>query len=134
MQRGLILNSGNYVTSLLALQAYKFLYSKRLAECGLPAEAIHYVEVIAGSILQQPTNYTASFIKEVYELGNQLKYHDPVYSSGEGEGVELTDPLWLHSLYNVIHSYNVSTCMSHCLTPQCHRTFNSYSVLGTKDI
>lgn len=97
------------VASLLALQAFKYLYAKRLAEFGMPAEAIHYVEVIAGSILQQPTRYSASFIKEVYELGNQLKYHDPLYSNGEGEMGELEDPSWLHGLHNVIHNYNVST-------------------------
>jgi hypothetical protein len=65
--------------------------------------------VIAGSILQQPTSYSASFVKEVYELGNQLKYHDPLYSSGEGEAVELADPVWLNDLHKVIHNYNVST-------------------------
>jgi hypothetical protein len=97
------------VTSFLASQAFKYLYAKRLAEFGMLAEAVHYVEVIAGSVLEQPTSYSASFIKEVYDLGDQLKYYDPLYSSREGETVELADPSWLHGLHNVIYNYSVST-------------------------
>lgn len=92
---------------LTASQAFKYLYAKRLAEFGMLAEAIHYVEVIAGAILQQPTSYSASFTKEVYELGDQLKFYDPVYSNGDGEAVELADPSWLRGLHSVIHNYNV---------------------------
>jgi len=80
------------------------------------AEAIHYVEVIAGAILQRPTCYSVGFTKEVYELGDQLKYYDPVYNNGDGEAVELADPSWLRGLHNVIHNYNVSTILvKHCL-------------------
>jgi hypothetical protein len=75
------------------------------------AEAIHYVEVIAGAILQRPTSYSASFTKEVYELGDQLKYYDPVYNNGDGDAVELADPSWLHGLHTVIDNYNVSTLL-----------------------
>lgn len=88
-------------------QAFKYLYAKRLAEFGMLAEAIHYVEVIAEAILQRPTSYSASFTKEVYELGDQLKYYDPVYSNGDGEAVELADPSWLHGLHSVIDNYNI---------------------------
>jgi hypothetical protein len=85
------------------------LYAKRLAEFGMQAEAVHYVEVIAGAILQRPTGYSASFVKEVYDLGNQLKYYDPLYSKREGETVELADPSWLHGLHIVVYNYSVST-------------------------
>jgi hypothetical protein len=88
-------------------QAFKYLYAKRLAEFGMLAEAIHYVEVIAGAILQRPTCYSVGFTKEVYELGDQLKYYDPVYNNGDGEAVELADPSWLRGLHNVIHNYNI---------------------------
>jgi hypothetical protein len=97
------------LTSFLASQAFKYLYAKRLAEFGMLAEAVHYVEVVAGSVLDRPTSYSASFIKEVYDLGDQLKYCDPLYSSREGETVELADPSWLHGLHNVIYNYSVST-------------------------
>jgi hypothetical protein len=96
-------------TSFLASQAYKCLYAKRLAELGMLAEAVHYVEVIAGAILQQPTSYSASFVKEVYDLGDQLKYYDPLYRSREGETVELADPSWLRGLHSVVYNYSVST-------------------------
>jgi hypothetical protein len=96
-------------TSFLASQAFKYLYAKRLAEFGMLAEAVHYVEVIAGSVLEQPTSYSASFVKEVYDLGDQLKYYDPLYSSREGETIELADPSWLRGLQNVIYTYSVST-------------------------
>jgi hypothetical protein len=90
-------------TSFLASQAFKHLYAKRLAEFGMQAKALHYVEVIAGSVLEQPTSYNASFIKEVYDLGDQLKSYDPLYR------VELADPSWLRGLHNVIYNYSVST-------------------------
>lgn len=99
----------NYFHFNAISQAFKYLYAKRLAEFGMLAEAIHYVEVIAGAILQRPTSYSAGFTKEVYELGDQLKYYDPVYSNGDGETVELADPSWLRGLHSVIHNYNVST-------------------------
>lgn len=96
-------------TSSLAPQAYKYLYATRLAEFGMLTEAVHYVEVIAGSVLEQPASYSASFAKEIYDLGDQLKYCDPLYSSREGETVELADPSWLHGLHSVIYNYSVST-------------------------
>lgn len=96
-------------TSFLASQPFKYLYAKRLAEFGMLVEAVHYVEVIAGSVLERPTSYSASFIKEVYDLGDQLKYCDPLYNSREGETVELADPSWLCGLHNVIYNYSVST-------------------------
>ncbi|XP_069689503.1 protein transport protein Sec16A-like isoform X2 [Periplaneta americana] len=88
-------------------QAYKLLYAKKLSELGMPAEAIHYVEVIAETIQQGPSYYDISFIKQVYELGDQLKYHDPICNSGEGEDVNLSDPAWLSGVRNVIHNYNM---------------------------
>ncbi|XP_023718368.1 uncharacterized protein LOC111870357 isoform X4 [Cryptotermes secundus] len=88
-------------------QAYKYLYATRLAEFGMLTEAVHYVEVIAGSVLEQPTSYSGSFAKEIYDLGDQLKYCDPLYSSREGETVELADPSWLRGLHNVIYNYNI---------------------------
>jgi hypothetical protein len=95
--------------SFLASQAYKCLYAKRLAEFGMLAEAVHYVEVIAGAILQRPMGYSPSFVKEVYDLGDQLKYHDPLYSTREGETVEVADPSWLRALHSVVYNYSVST-------------------------
>jgi hypothetical protein len=96
-------------TPFLASQVYKYLYAKRLAEFGMLTEAVHYVEMIAGAILQRPMSYSASFVNEVYDLGDQLKYYDPLYSSREGETVELADPSWLRGLHSVVYNYSVST-------------------------
>jgi hypothetical protein len=84
-------------TSFLASQAFRYLYAKRLAEFGMLAEALHYVEVIAGSLLERPASYSASFMKEVYDIGDQLKFYDPLY------------PSWLRGLHGAICNYSVST-------------------------
>lgn len=110
-------------TSFLALQAFRYLYAKRLAEFGMLAEAVNYVEVIAGSVLKRPTSYSASFIKEVYDLGDQLKYCDPLYNSREGETIELADPSWLCGLQNVIYNYNVSTL---CIKQQFNLSVSTF--------
>ncbi|XP_066993642.2 protein transport protein Sec16A isoform X2 [Anabrus simplex] len=81
-------------------QPYKLLYAQRLAEYGMTLEALQYVEVIAKAVMTQPACYDLSFLQRVYELGNQLRYHDPVFSEGE-EG----DASWLLRLATTIEAY-----------------------------
>lgn len=78
--------------------------AKRLSEVGLLQEAVHYVEVIANTIVKFPTQYSPYFVQEVYNLGNTLKYYDPVYNSSEGI---VDDPEWLLQLLNVLNDYQV---------------------------
>lgn len=87
------------------------LIAKRLSEVGLVQEAVHYVEVIANSIAKHPSHYSPSFIQEVYDLGNVLKYFDPVYTSSES--VEDCDPEWLSHLLNILNDYQLGVIQQH---------------------
>lgn len=82
------------------------MVARRLAEVGMTQEAVHYVEVIANTIMKQPSLYSPPFIREVYDLGDMLKFSDPVYTSSESDG---TDPDWLQQLLPVLADYQVNT-------------------------
>ena len=75
---------------------------------GMASEAIHYVEVIAGSIVRQPSNFRIDFIRNILELGEKLKLQDPIYSNAEGFVDGMSDPNWLQELQNVLYKYEVS--------------------------
>lgn len=81
--------------------------ARRLTEVGLVQEAVHYVEVIANTIAKHPSNYAPHFIQEVYDLGNMLKYFDPVYNSSEAVEGSVSDPEWLLHLLNILNDYQV---------------------------
>nr|CAD7421679.1 unnamed protein product [Timema poppensis] len=84
-------------------QPYKLLYAQRLSEHGLTSEAAHYSEELAGTILKHPGQYPAMFLRQVYDLGDRLRYHDPLYSSADNQ----RDPEWLTALEAVITDYQV---------------------------
>lgn len=101
-------NLANSEFVLSHLQVYKLLIARRLAEVGALQEAVHYVEVIANTIAKQPSQYTPSFIQEVYDLGDMLKYFDPVYNNSEDVEDSNNDPEWLVHLLNILNDYQVS--------------------------
>lgn len=78
----------------------------RLVEANLLPEAVHYCEVVARLIVQNPQQYEASFIHDVAELGESLKFHDPFYSSG-GDLVSQGDPDWLLQIRPLSSDSNV---------------------------
>lgn len=85
--------------------------ARRLTEVGLLQEAVHYVEVIANTISKFPSQYAPYFIQEVYNLGNMLKYYDPVCNTNEGN---LNDPEWLLRLLNILNDYQVENRNRFC--------------------
>ncbi|XP_049846042.1 protein transport protein Sec16A-like isoform X1 [Schistocerca gregaria] len=87
-------------------EAYKLLYALRLAERGMVTEAIHYIEVLANTVMQSTIQYPLSFLKQIYDAGNLLKYSDPVYTSGVEDNTE-RDPAWLQELEKFILNYGV---------------------------
>ena len=89
-----------------SFQVYKLLIARRLTEAGNLQEAVHYVEVIANNIAKCPERFTPSFIQEVYDLGDMLKYFDPVYSNSEVTDAN-NDPGWLVQLLNILNDYQV---------------------------
>jgi len=78
--------------------------AKRLSEVGLSQEAVHYAEVISNTIMRQPSLYPAQFIQEIYDLGDMLKYSDPLYNGAASDG---GDPQWLTQLLPILADYQV---------------------------
>lgn len=50
------------------LQVFKFIYSCRLAEMGLAAQALQYCEVIARTILLQPHWYSLVLVSQLAQV------------------------------------------------------------------
>ncbi|CAG2067494.1 unnamed protein product, partial [Timema podura] len=94
--------------NLPQFQPYKLLYAQRLSEHGFTSEAAHYSEELAGTILKHPGQYPATFLRQVYDLGDRLRYHDPLYSSAENQ----RDPQWLTALEAVITDYQAGVLRS----------------------
>nr|CAD7455561.1 unnamed protein product [Timema tahoe] len=94
--------------NLPQFQPYKLLYAQRLSEHGFTSEAAHYSEELAGTILKHPGQYPATFLRQVYDLGDRLRYHDPLYSSAENQ----RDPQWLTALEAVITDYRAGVLRS----------------------
>ena len=69
-------------------------------------QALRYIEVISHTVLLNPGLYSAVLVRQLYELGNRLKYHDPLrLQSGE----EFTDPQWLTQLAVTAQALEVSS-------------------------
>lgn len=77
-------------------------------EVGLVQEAANYAEVISNTIAKHPSNFSPQFIQEVYDVGNMLKYSDPVYNNLESAEESNTDPEWLLRLLGVLNDYQVN--------------------------
>ncbi|KAL5012898.1 hypothetical protein ScPMuIL_011449 [Solemya velum] len=106
------------------LQCFKFLYACRLAEFGHLQEALHYCEVIGGYIQKTPACYQPTLVRQVYELGNRLKYFDAqrMQSSEDAE-----DPVWLINLQKIVQGHEDGSIqpMSGSVTPMEYGTTNS---------
>lgn len=83
--------------SLPSFQSYKLIYALRLAEAGLPQEALRYCEVISNVVEKSPT-FPVDFLSQVYNLASCLKYNDVHYNMCHGELSEMPDPDWLLAL------------------------------------
>ena len=89
------------------LQYYKYLYAIRLVDSGLAADALHYLEEIAAHIAKRPDDVSVdngikydSFVENLIQLAEQLKYLDPSYLMRDGEFGDMPDPEWLTAFRN----------------------------------
>lgn len=92
-------------------QPYKYLLATRLADFGLLEKSLAYLEKIAISILLRPSESQPDLVDSVCELGDRLKYCDPVEDPDVGEGDVDTprpDNSWLRDLKAIQRDYDVS--------------------------
>ncbi|XP_015433708.1 PREDICTED: protein transport protein Sec16A isoform X2 [Dufourea novaeangliae] len=85
--------------TLVDLQTFKFDLATKMADHGLIEKALLYIEQIAVNIVNEPSKYKKSFISAVYNLGDRIKYHDPVYKDSTEETITLT---WFNNLAEIV--------------------------------
>ncbi|XP_009867214.1 PREDICTED: protein transport protein Sec16B, partial [Apaloderma vittatum] len=79
---------------LLPFQVYKLLYASRLADHGLPAQALQYCEQIATMLLGQDTASHPILARQVAKLAERLKLSDPLLLEMPEQDQTL-EPDWL---------------------------------------
>uniref|UniRef100_A0A803Y7E9 Protein transport protein sec16 n=1 Tax=Meleagris gallopavo TaxID=9103 RepID=A0A803Y7E9_MELGA len=82
---------------LLPFQVYKLLYASRLADHGLPAQALLYCEQIASVLLQQDPNCHPVLAQQLTKLAERLKLCDPLLLEMPEQDPAL-EPEWLLQL------------------------------------
>ncbi|XP_078045741.1 endoplasmic reticulum export factor secretory 16 isoform X7 [Augochlora pura] len=85
--------------TLVDLQTFKFDLALKMMDHGLIEKALLYIEQIAVNITNEPSKYKKSFICAVYNLGDRIKYHDPVYKDSTDEAVTLA---WFDNLAEIV--------------------------------
>ncbi|XP_044309091.1 protein transport protein Sec16A isoform X3 [Varanus komodoensis] len=88
---------GTQPCCLPSFQVFKFLYACRLAEMGLSAQAFHYCEVIARTILRNPHCYSPVLIGQVIQISSRLRLFDP-QNKEKPEQELFIEPDWLLQL------------------------------------
>ncbi|NXU78332.1 SC16B protein, partial [Oreotrochilus melanogaster] len=82
---------------LLPFQVYKLLYASRLADHGLPAQALQYCEQIATALLGQGLARHPVLAQQVMKLAERLKLSDPLLLEMPEKDQNL-EPDWLEQL------------------------------------
>ncbi|KAM6261834.1 protein transport protein Sec16B-like isoform 2-T2 [Porphyrio hochstetteri] len=82
---------------LLPFQVYKLLYASRLADHGLPAQALQYCEQIATALLGQDPASHPVLAQQVMKLAERLKLSDPLLMDMPEQDQTL-EPDWLEQL------------------------------------
>ncbi|XP_076654050.1 endoplasmic reticulum export factor secretory 16 isoform X2 [Halictus rubicundus] len=85
--------------TLVDLQTFKFDLASKMMDHGLIEKALLYIEQIAVNIANEPSKYKKSFICSVYNLGDRIKYHDPVYKDSTDEVITVP---WFDNLAEIV--------------------------------
>ncbi|KAM4720589.1 protein transport protein Sec16A isoform 2-T2 [Anableps anableps] len=88
---------GSQPCSLPNFQVFKLIYACRLAEAGLSAQAFHYCEVIAKTVLLHPLYYSPVFISQIIQMSEKLRFFDPQLKERPEQELFI-EPQWLSSL------------------------------------
>ncbi|XP_058699292.1 protein transport protein Sec16B [Poecile atricapillus] len=82
---------------LLSFQVYKLLYASRLADHGLPAQALQYCEHISTALLRRDPAAHPVLARQVVRLAERLKLSDPLLLEMPEQDQAL-EPDWLEQL------------------------------------
>ncbi|XP_044530826.1 protein transport protein Sec16B [Gracilinanus agilis] len=88
---------GRPTSFIPSFQVYKLLYASRLADFGLPSQALHYCEGISSVLLNQTESSHPVLLAELIKLSEQLKLSDPLLLERRHRGKE-QEPEWLVKL------------------------------------
>lgn len=91
--------------TLVELQTFKFNMAIKMVDHGLLEKALLYIEQVAVNITREPSKYLATFINDVYKLGDRIKFHDPICKDSVEDAANLP---WLSDLAEVIGKYQVN--------------------------
>ncbi|XP_078406326.1 protein transport protein Sec16A isoform X2 [Cetorhinus maximus] len=110
---------GNQVCFLPNFQVFKFIYACRLAEMGLAAQAFHYCEVIARTVLKSPAYYSPVFLSQLVQISSQLRFFDPQLKERSEEELHV-EPDWIKHLQQTESQLKdgAFACRSGRATPQ----------------
>lgn len=90
--------------TLVDLQSFKFNMAVKMADHGLLEKALLYIEQVAVNIAKEPSKYSRKFINDVYNLGDRIKYHDPICKDSVEDAANLA---WLNNLAEVVSKCQV---------------------------
>ncbi|NWZ40799.1 SC16B protein, partial [Brachypodius atriceps] len=82
---------------LLPFQVYKLLYASRLADHGLPAQALQYCEHICTALLRRDPAAHPALARQLLRLAERLKLSDPLLLEMPEQDQQL-EPDWLEQL------------------------------------
>ncbi|NWX13967.1 SC16B protein, partial [Aegotheles bennettii] len=95
---------------LLPFQVYKLLYASRLADHGLPAQALQYCEQIATMLLGQDPASHPVLAQQVMKLAERLKLSDPLLLDMPEQDQTL-EPDWLVQLRACCQEWEVEDAL-----------------------
>ncbi|XP_048506299.1 uncharacterized protein LOC105694018 isoform X4 [Athalia rosae] len=84
---------------LVDLQTFKYGLAVKMVDYGLTEKALLYIEQIAVNIAREPSKYQLSFIEHIHNLGDRIKYNDPVCKDSIDDAANLT---WLNNLKEIV--------------------------------
>ncbi|XP_067868158.1 protein transport protein Sec16A isoform X2 [Heterodontus francisci] len=110
---------GSQVCFLPNFQVFKFIYACRLAEMGLAAQAFHYCEVIAKTVLRNPAYYSPVFLSQLIQISSQLRFFDPQLKERSERELHV-EPDWIQHLQQTESQLKdgAFVCRSGRTTPQ----------------
>lgn len=94
---------------LVDLQTFKFELALKMLDYGLVDKALLYIEQISLHLINHPSKFKPAFVKNVYELGDKLKYHDPVFKDSNEDVASLK---WLGDLAQIVQQCEAGEIMA----------------------
>ncbi|NXO36579.1 SC16B protein, partial [Locustella ochotensis] len=101
---------------LLPFQVYKLLYASRLADHGLPAQALQYCEHLSAALLRRGPAAHPVLARQVLRLAERLKLSDPLLLEMPEQDQAL-EPDWLEQLRACCRLWEVEDDLSPGVAP-----------------